>query len=613
MGGRYVIYRLKHELEKKLGLLKKKHPNTIELDSISEVEDFRKTIKFDFQFQSNLSLQELNQLKLTAEKILSGQLYIFSSTWINLGNEYDWVTNRDNGYKYNINKHWSEIADLSKEAGDIKYVWEKSRFSWALKLIRYDYYFKKDLSEQVFCEIDSWIENNPINHGPNWRCSQEISLRIFNWYILLSYYKDSKSFTQVRWAKIQKVIYASLHHVYHHIDFSRIAVRNNHAITESLFLALSNILFPFIKETKVWGNKGRNWFEEEIEYQIYPDGTFLQYSMNYHRVVIQLLTLGISLTEKADLPFSNIVYERAYKSLNFLYQCSQEENGWLPNYGSNDGALFFPFTELDYRDFRPQLNSLHYILTGNHLFTFSEVNEETKWWNLIPSKYYSFSSLERKEGFLDFPDGGYVLLRDLDSFTFIRCGSHKDRPAQADNLHLDIWVKGENLLKDSGSYKYNTTQENINYFMGTRSHNSVSVNRESQMLKGSRFIWYYWTQCVSKRIWEDDENYYFEGVIQAFTFLNKNGEHKRKIIKVKGVNKWIVEDKIINLDEYEKEQLWHLGNNNSLNFLSKEEGEKIVPDDDIMSQFSDYYGLKTTGKGLSFKFKQNIRTEITKN
>ena len=99
-------------------------------------------------------------------------------------------------------------------------------------------------------------------------------------------------------AKNSAVIYASVHHVYHHINFSRIAVRNNHAITETLFLTVSNVLFPFIPETKKWAADGKKWFEEEIDYQIYNDGTFLQFSMNYHRVVVQLLSLGTALFEK---------------------------------------------------------------------------------------------------------------------------------------------------------------------------------------------------------------------------------------------------------------------------------------------------------------------------
>jgi hypothetical protein len=48
--------------------------------------------------------------------------------------------------------------------------------------------------------------------------------------------------------------------------------------------------------------------------------------MNYHRVVIQLLSLGISLTENIVCHFQ--VQCIGLISLDFLYQCLQEENGF---------------------------------------------------------------------------------------------------------------------------------------------------------------------------------------------------------------------------------------------------------------------------------------------
>jgi hypothetical protein len=37
-----------------------------------------------------------------------------------------------------IYKHWSQIPDLSEEAGDIKFVWEKTLFSYLYNILRYD-------------------------------------------------------------------------------------------------------------------------------------------------------------------------------------------------------------------------------------------------------------------------------------------------------------------------------------------------------------------------------------------------------------------------------------------------------------------------------------------
>jgi len=606
MGSRYVVYRVRHELEKKLGLLKKKHPRDLSLTNpigLSEWKTDKKAFVIDAREDIVITKYPTDLLKQKAERILNGELQYFNAEWLNIGKDYNWITNPSNGYQYDAKKHWSEIPDLSEEAGDIKFVWEKSRFSYLLTLIRYDYHFGEDLSEFVFSEIESWIDANPINQGPNWRCSQETSLRVFNWCYALYYYQNSSALTEQRWQKIQNVIYASVHHVYHHIDFSRIAVRNNHAITETLFLTLSDILFPFIPETKRWAKEGSKWLEQEVNYQIYDDGTFLQFSMNYHRVVIQLLSFGISVYAKNERQFSDYVYTKAYKSLNFLYQCMQDENGWLPNYGSNDGALFFPLSDSDYRDYRPQLNTLHLVLTNQPLFQQREVNEDWEW---IQGQLGQerFEPIVKKLGTQSFDIGGYYLCRTKDFLTFIRCGSHKDRPAQADNLHVDIWYKGENILRDSGTYKYNTDKEKLDYFMGSKSHNVVMVEKHSQMLKGGRFIWYYWTQKKNATWTETATEYVFTGEIEAFRFLSDETAHQR-IIKInKTKPEWAITDIIKGLKGKGMEQIWHP---NHSNLHIESEGNKP---NEFASFNSNYYGSYTDEKSIGYNFADNISTTL---
>lgn len=565
MGLRYTLYRVRHELEKKAGLLKRRHPTNPAMRQFISLEGFRaNTPRFVIPEREKIVFEKhpSAELKKKATRILEGEIPFFSSEWMKLGRGYDWITNPDNGYRYDITKHWSEITDFSSTSGDIKYVWEKSRFTWLLTIIRNDYHHDEDHSGFVFEEMERWIDANPVNWGPNWRCSQEISLRIFNWCFALHFYKHSGALTKKRWEKIEHTIYWSLHHVFHHIDFSRIAVRNNHAITETLFLTLSHMLFPFIPETKKWAERGRKWFEEEIDYQIYDDGTFLQFSMNYHRVVIQLLSMGISITEIHRQPFSGRVYEKAYKSLNFLYQCMQEENGFLPNYGANDGAWFFPLSDTDYRDFRPQLNALHQLLTGEVLYSDSSIMEENSWMGTlhIPDGK-RFLPLQKTMGVIEFPAGGYYLIREPDTFTFIKCGRYKDRPSHADNLHVDIWYKGENILCDAGSYKYNTDEETVKYFAGTESHNTVMLDAYDQMLKGPRFIWLNWSQAKTASLKETENGFIFRGEVICFTYLGKGIVHRRKIVKTKNKMEWVVEDEIIHKPQkMTMRQLWHTTN-----------------------------------------------------
>ncbi len=599
MGWRYIVFRSRYELMRRSGLLKKKFPVAPLFRQYGTLEQWKQQpAQFFFADRESLTIQRdpKPELKETVDNIKNGIFLLFNSVQVNLGKDYDWVTNPDSGHRYDINKHWTEIADYSKEAGDIKFVWEKSRFSYLYDIIRYDYHYKDDQAEFVFNEIRSWIKNNPINCGPNYRCSQEMSLRVLNWVFALYYYRNSPHLTDEVFNEMQHVIYWHMHHVYDNIDFSRIAVRNNHAITETLTLYLAGIFFPTMPGADVWKKKGKAWFEKEIAYQVYEDGTYLQFSMNYHRVVVQLLTWGIALSEKNGERFGDVVYDRAQKSMEFLRTCMVEENGWLPNYGANDGALFFKLSNSHFRDYRPQLEALASVL-GMDIAVGSL--EDTAWYNIAKTTI----TWRPGDGTHTFATGGYYIVREPDTLTFIKCGSYRDRPSQADNLHLDIWYKGENILPDAGSYKYNTDEQTMRYFSGTGSHNTVMLDDKDQMLKGGRFIWYYWTQGKFERLEARENSYRFEGAVNVFSYIREGITHKRTIVKQKGAPKWEIKDEVTGApDEMKMIQLWHLplGLKNKVSVTAgNEKGEALTPQKRD-GWYSSLYGQKEKTEELYF-------------
>ena len=556
MGWRYTSFRARFEFMRRSGLLKRKFAARPAYHQYVSLEQWKaQSALFFFAGKESINVPRdpTPELRSAFDDIRSGNFLLFNSLPTALGKESDWVTNPDSGYRYDIAKHWTEIADYSKEAGDIKFVWERSRFSYLYDIIRYDHLYDSDCAGIVFGDILSWIKANPVNMGPNYRCSQEMSLRVLNWTFALYYYRNSPQLTGEVFDQIQYAIYWHMDHVYKNIDFSRIAVRTNHAITETLALYLAGIFFPSMPGAAVWKTKGKAWFEEEIAYQVYEDGTFLQFSMNYHRVVVQLLTWGIALSEKNGERFNDVVYDRAHRSLAFLRTCMVEENGWLPNYGANDGALFFKLSNAHYRDYRPQLQSLASVLGVDAGLPPSE---DAAWYGADKKVTTSYIPAD---GVHTFSKGGYYIIREPHTLTFIKCGSYKDRPSQADNLHLDIWYKGENILLDAGSYKYNTDAATMRYFSGTRSHNTVMLKDNDQMLKGGHFIWFYWSRCLDAALHETADAFTFTGAINAFVHVKDGIIHRRTVTKQKGAPVWEIRDEVTGAPPHMKMiQLWHM-------------------------------------------------------
>ena len=91
-----------------------------------------------------------------------------------------------------------------------------------------------------------------------------------------------------------------------------------------------------------------------------------------------------------------------------------------------------------------------------------------------------------------FDDGGFALLRRGSAMALLRYPRFRFRPSQADALHLDLWLGGRNLLRDAGTYSYNTDAQWLNYFPGTASHNTVEFDGRDQMPRISRFLFGDW-------------------------------------------------------------------------------------------------------------------------
>lgn len=601
-GWSYVYHRIVYELQKKWSSQKKIFPKNPENRLFINLEQW-KVLNPPFFFQSraevNIPLSPTENLKSSYEKIRKGYLLFFNQNWKQIGIEYDWVTHPLTGYKYDISKHWTKISDFTKESGDIKYVWEKSRFSYLYAIIRYDHHFEEDSSGFVFDQICDWIEKNPINQGPNYRCSQEISLRIFNWIFALYFYKNSSLLTDAVFHKILNSIYWQLHHVRNNIHFSRKFVRNNHAITETALLYLSGFLFPFFDHVDRWSTEGKEWLQQELIYQIAEDGTFIQHSHNYHRVLLQLLSWVLYLSEKNSDSLNSKVLTRSKAAVEYLKNMIHSGDGEVPNYGPNDGALFFPLSDCDYSDFRPSVNATYYYFNRSPLFNDHLIVEELQWYGADVSS--EFLADKKIRGLKKFDDGGIYTFTERDAFTFIKCSDNQHRPYQSDNLHLDIWYKGINIIRDAGSYLYNTDRETESFFISGKAHNTITVGGVDQMERGPRFIWFNWSKAELLDFRENDESFFFKGKMVGFQSLGSNIVVSREVTKRKGLPIWEVLDQLENGGDFQLSQWWHPNPEYKNKITIKgTSGEKTVSCEELQGYYSGYYGHREASPVLKF-------------
>ncbi len=462
-----------------------------------------------------------------ADDALSGKMLFFSKWQADLGCPPNWLLNPVSGVQYPGDQHWTCIPSLAEDMGDIKYVWEASRFPHAFYFIRaYALTGDERYPEGFWAQFESWVEANPTELGPNWRCGQEIALRSFAWLFALYAFKGSKATTENRIALMLKYLWYNAWHIEKNHWYALRCVRNNHSLSEAAGMFTIGTMFPFFPEADRWRRKGFEHLVAEAMWQIYSDGAYVQHSMNYSRLVVQLFTWCTQIARVNGQKFPDRVNDRVRNLLSFLWSLQDEKTGRLPNYGSNDGALIFPLSSCDYLDYRPSLNALSEVLNDGPIYMAGPWVEEAVWFrgpqvyteecsgsDIGTSSKQVISNIKgrKRSTLVAFPEGGYYALRGQDLFAMIRCGEHHHRPSQADMLHLDVWYKGYNVLIDPGTYSYNLGKDWTNYFSGTESHNTISVDGYDQMKKGSRFLWIDWVHGKTLEFGPRGSAYIFMG------------------------------------------------------------------------------------------------------
>lgn len=458
-----------------------------------------------------LSTDTQNEIVTIADKATNGIIMGFSSIELNYGNPINWHYSPTTGEESSRTAKWYRIPDFDAKRGDIKTIWEASRFTHFYYFAR-AYLITGDVKYYIaFSEqLNQWLKDNPYPYGANYKCGQECTLRMIN--ALMAY----TVFKQLVTSEDEKNMFCLVELCYKKVlsnfFYAHKCIKNNHTLSEICGL----IVGAWCCEKDNSLRKAYKLLDKEIENQFLPDGGYVQYSFNYQRFALQILECVYKISEKTGVSISMKSKELIKNSTILMYQM-QAKSGDMPNYGSNDGAYIFQVTVCGYRDFRSVINTVHALTTGQRLYDKGEYDEELLWFG--NGKEIPFKDVERKSS--AFRESGFYTLRNSNDFLMVCLHDYKTRPVQMDQLHIDLWHKGMNIFCDSGTYSYAT---DIGQGLAlTVAHNTAKVDKVEQMNKHGAFLIYDWTEC--RDVQYDDNS--FSG-----TMISKNGyEHTRRIEK----------------------------------------------------------------------------------
>jgi hypothetical protein len=145
------------------------------------------------------------QLLSLLGEFADGKCCYFSKTFGQVGQLPQWHMNPFTGAQAPTDQHWGRIDDFS--LGDIKVLWEPSRFSIAFALVRAYWRTGDDRYAEMFWkQVESWRASNPPQLGVNWKCGQEASVRMMAWCFGLYGFADSPATTPERVAGLAQMM-----------------------------------------------------------------------------------------------------------------------------------------------------------------------------------------------------------------------------------------------------------------------------------------------------------------------------------------------------------------------------------------------------------------------
>ncbi|MCP4248465.1 MAG: hypothetical protein GY778_15565 [bacterium] len=586
LGLRWVLWRLGYAVRKMSGLLKRRFP-AIDLQQVrladvvkpgTPVEPtayraFREACAARFFFASGrLPGTELLERAVpdtqraralaVADDFCRGRFLCYSYHALDLGQPVNWLINPFTGAPHHADTHWCDYPTFSSATGDIKDVWEPSRFACAYWLVRAYALSGDDKYAETFWRFfESWCGQNPPNLGPNWKCGQETALRSMAWCFGLYGFWNASATTPQRVCAMVAMLAVQADRIAGNIGYA-VSQKNNHGLSEAIGLLTTAWMFPELAGSQRWETLGRKVLEREVRRQIYDDGSYVQHSMNYHRVMLHDCLWAIRLAELNDRPLSNELIDRVARAGQFLLQMLDAESGGVPNYGANDGALVLPLSSCDYRDYRPTVQAAGYQRTGRPVLPAGPWDEMSIWLygTAEPDSDPAEAAAARRRVAAPlesqrFDAGGYYTLRSTDSWCMVRCHRYRDRPAHVDLLHLDLWYRGVNVLGDSGTYKYYAPDEPDldRYFSDLAAHNTVEVDGRGPLDRFSRFLWLPWPvgECTEHR---SDR---WSGLHYAYDRAPWNVVHRRTV-RLCGPDAWEVIDEVAGSGERSLKLRWHL-------------------------------------------------------
>ena len=390
---------------------------------------------------------------------------------------------------------WSEMR-----TADWIPLWELNRHQFFVTLGKAYWLTGDERYSSEFCrQVESWIRQNPFARGLNWYSAMEVAIRLISWSIAFAMFRTSRIVREQCGVSFLKSLHLQTVYLRAHLT-PALRPRNNHIIGEAAGLLTVGVLFPEFAQSAEWTETGLSVLEDEAERQTWEDGVNKEQTTGYHRFVLDLLLWVLVLQRRGVCRRSATIEGIVERMLDYtLYAMTPD--GRLPQIGDCGEGRGFRFSvQSDYWDPRPLL-AVGAVLFQRPDFKFGSGKfSEESFWLLGEEGLRAFEEMPATEPAVTsrpFWKGGHFFLRqawdDRTDYLMLRAGEYGlggeglCAHAHCDLLSFVLWMNGEPIVVDSGTYSYHGPWRDR--FRLTAAHNTIRIDELDQAVPLPDFSW----------------------------------------------------------------------------------------------------------------------------
>jgi uncharacterized heparinase superfamily protein len=329
----------------------------------------------------------------------------------------------------------------------VRVLWELNRLGHFLPVAcAYAATHDERYSAEFFTQLETWAEQNPYAHGPNWTCAMEVALRAMNLVVAFEFFRHSPQLGADFLAFFLKLLQQHGNYIRRNLEFSYIAT-SNHYLSDVVGLLWVGLLLPELRDAEEWRQFGLRQMLIEMDKQVLADGADFEASTGYHRFVTELVLYSFMLCRANNIEIEQRYWSRLDQMLNYV-RAYLRPDGFAPLIGDTDSGQVLPVV-------RRRADDHAYIL------------------NLLKSDEQPLVSQS-------FPHAGTYIMRHADLYLCFNVsdagingrGSH----GHNDVLSIEVSAGERAFIVDPGTYVYSADLAKRHEFRSTAYHSTVQID-----------------------------------------------------------------------------------------------------------------------------------------